>query len=206
MLLGHINLKSFEKYNYAERASMKFSSLIILLTFLISCSRINDPISNHGDIQIKGNDLLPIKTGNFWEYIVEKYENGILVSSSTMSTKIISDTVIEYEQEHIPVFKLVETKFDVAKRPISVMYYLLKIEQDAIYWYGHSISTDDNYYYKKQIHLKSSIQVGDIWTHDHGDYEDKYECISVNDVVELNGQNYICSVVRMGNAKTWYTD
>jgi hypothetical protein len=187
---------------------MKYLFIIIICALLIiSCKKdkgitevINSEIVSNG----KANDILPLTVGNTWNYKEYEYHNDKLLIERDVKLEVLSEVVINYNGEKLEAFKLKETRY-FSENNIGELYFLLRNENDTIYWYGHAVSDNNRYYFNKTIYIKYPIQVGENWIMNHGDYQDIFNCESVNDIVTINNINYECVRIRMGPGN-WYED
>lgn len=187
------------------------SKLIVtmILLFLFSCSESTKSTQKYENIVKQGDDIIPMNIGNQWAYSVEEYESNELINEYELNVEIIDSTLIEYENDSISVFVFKENKKGDEN---SILYYLLNKTENGIYWWGHSVhgniigGENDSYYYKKQMYLECPPEIGDTWIHDHGDYQDNFVCLAVNDSVYIDEELFTCIKIRMGNSITWYVD
>ena len=75
---------------------MKMTFCCFLISFFfISCTNENELV----DPLIDTSQIIPLKVGNFWTYQYTQYDTlGNLISESPVTTRVISDTVINGKQ------------------------------------------------------------------------------------------------------------
>lgn len=187
---------------------MKYSIIIIISALLISSCKKDNGITEGINSEVipngKDNKILPLSVGNTWNYKEYEYQDDKLLTERDVKLEVLSKVNIDYNGEKLEAVKLKETRV-FSDDNVSELYFLIRNENDTIYWYGHSLSDNDNYYFNKTIYIKYPIQVGENWIMDHGDYHDTFTCESVDDIVKINNENYECVRIRMGPGH-WYED
>lgn len=185
------------------------SSIIIITSILLiaSCNKDNGITQQYSSEVIpngKDNRILPLSIGNIWNYKEYDYQDDELLTQRDVKLEVLNKIHVEYNGENLEVVKLKETRF-FSENDVRELYFLLRNENDTVYWYGHSVSDNGNYYFNKTIYIKYPIQIGENWIMDHGDYGDIYTCKSIDDIVTIENKNYKCVRIRMGPGH-WYED
>ena len=184
---------------------MKNIILIAILLFVFSCNG-NDNITeiDSSEIIVDGNEIMPLAVGNLWEYREYEYQDTKLLAERKVKIEVLDKIFVDVEGKKIEVYKLRESRI-FEENNINEIYFILRNENDTIYWYGHSLKNDDEYYINKTVYVKYPIEVGESWIQDHGDYKNYYSCESIDDIVKLKGNNYKCVRIRIGPGQ-WYND
>lgn len=184
---------------------MKKIILIAILLLVYSCDENNNITeSSSSRIITYGNEIMPLAVGNVWEYKEYEYQNSKLLAERIMKIEVLDKIFVDVDGEKIEVYKLKESRILNGDDENGV-YFILRNENDTIYWLGHSLENNDEYYINKTIYVKYPIEVGENWIQNHGDYNDYFTCESVNDTVRLNGNIYECVRIRLGS-ENWYED
>jgi hypothetical protein len=178
---------------------MKLAIIIIIAIFVSSCNNESNITEiENPNVIVNGEGIMPLSVGNIWNYKEYEYQDESLLAERDIKLEVMDKIHVDYNNQNIEVFKLKETRIFNGNNP-SELYFLLNEENDTIYWYGHSLYNDDEYYFNKTIYVKYLIEVGENWIMDHGDYYDEFSCESINDTVAINNLNYECIRIRMGN-------
>lgn len=175
--------------------------IIILSLLAISCDLLETDNENH---EYLSSDILPLDVGNYWEYQYQEFKDDSLIYSWIKQVEVISDTMINYKGELKLVYKIKEVLELSDYNSTRILFYLLGVEYDGVYWYAHSVDVDHKYYFNKHYHIKYPIKVGDNWIHDHDDYQIYFECASITDSVTYKNSKYPCISIKNGKEVTTY--
>ncbi len=178
---------AYKQHRYITRNMKNIIGIILLSLLVTSCNLLENDNENP---EYLSSDILPLDAGNYWKYQYQEFKDDSLIYSWIKQVEVISDTIINYKGELKLVYKIKEV-FELADyNSTRILFYLLGVEYDGVYWYAHSVDVDHKYYFNKHYHIKYPIKVGDNWIHDHDDYHIYFECTSITDSVIYKNNKY----------------
>ncbi len=128
-----------------------FLTLVIMIS---SCKKNSEQTSNS-----PGNAtsvLIPLKTGNYWDFIDSSFNNGVFTSADTSRLTITGTKQVSYQGKDYTVWF-----WSWYKQSQSPCWFVNN-ESDGLHFYGGKLDSVD-YFLTKNLSYKFPVQAGETW-------------------------------------------
>ncbi|MEI6682277.1 MAG: hypothetical protein WCO44_06600 [Bacteroidota bacterium] len=137
---------------------MKFNQIVYLfLTLMImisSCKKNSEQTSTSSGGT--SSMLIPLKTGNYWEFIDSSFNNGVFTYADTSRLTITGTKHVSYQGKDYTVW------FWSWNNQAQSPCWFVNNESDGLHFYGGKLDSVD-YFLTKQLSYKFPVQAGETW-------------------------------------------
>jgi hypothetical protein len=163
-----------------------------------SAGRIYPPLPELLYPPVAGAQIMPLATGNSWTFVDSLFNIDGSQESHTFVWTISGRERILAGSESIDVYIL---NLEVTGPGIYV-----RTEPEGLCQYTSGENSLPGHHDLRTLWVKYPIAEGDSFVSNHGDYVDRFTCLSVDTLLTSPVGRFRCFMVRDNPAGSWYTD
>lgn len=170
-----------------------FTVLVLTVVVFCSCSKKN----GQGPAYMGNSVIMPLKVGNYWEFIDSAFSDKKVVSVDTTRITITNSKNITYQGKSYHVFFWTWNVVGIQN-----MSMFVSNESDGLYFFGGTNGKED-FILTKSLNYKYPVKAGETWDCFNIGYfpfdstfaildTSQIECVSINTLFRTNAGEFTC--------------